>query len=133
MVDGSGVLKVTDFGLARPVRFGQRLTAAGFIVGTPLYMPPEALVGGDVDARADLYAAGVVLFECLTGSVPFDALSPVGMLNRIQQGPPLYLLGPEVPTSLRTLIGRLLEPDLERRLGSAKELSEELSQVTRVG
>src|SRR5437016_3790111 len=75
VVDPSGFLKVMDFGIARlanPPK-GKGLTEAGISIGTPEYMSPEQLSGADLDPRSDLYSAGVVLFECLTGRVPFEA------------------------------------------------------------
>src|SRR3989441_1616249 len=75
VVEPSGFLKVMDFGIARLANppQGKGLTEAGTSIGTPDYMSPEQLSGGELDPRNDLYAAGVVLFECLTGRVPFEA------------------------------------------------------------
>ena len=86
LVDPSGFLKVMDFGIARLAEHrsepGQALTAAGVVVGTPQYMAPEQLFGEAVDGRADLYATGAVLFECVTGRPVFEAPSLVALLAR---------------------------------------------------
>jgi len=90
LVAGDGMLKVTDFGVATLVRRPQtnaeeRVTPphlAGAVVGTPEYMAPELLVGGEPDARSDLYAAGMVLYECLTGATPFQRDTPRGFLSQ---------------------------------------------------
>ena len=97
LVGPDGVLKVTDFGVSRLARRrtparddggGPRLVGA--IVGTPEYMAPEQLLGEEPDARADTYAAGIVLHECLTGTTPFQADTPLGFLARkLEPGAPL--------------------------------------------
>jgi len=133
MVDEAGVLKVADFGLAQPIQHpGQ--AKAGFAVGTLSYMPPEQLLGSDVDERADLFAAGVVLYECLSGRRPFEASSPMGVYARMINGTTAQLkaLSGDLPPALIALIEKLLEPDPERRLRSARELGEQLAQLSRV-
>ena len=84
LISPSGVLKVTDFGVARLVRgvVPERDVAdiAGAVVGTPEYMAPELLLGGDATPRSDLYAAGVVLHECLRGETPYSADTPTAFM-----------------------------------------------------
>lgn len=131
LVDEGGALKVTDFGLARPVRRTGGLTRAGIVVGTPRYMAPEQLLDGDVDARADLFATGVVLYECLTGRVPFDASTPAGIIARLVEGAPQPIgeLEPSVPQGLVAAIERLLQRDPAKRFQSARELADQLAHV----
>ncbi|OBI90820.1 protein kinase domain-containing protein [Mycobacterium asiaticum] len=131
MIDESGMLKVADFGLARTVQRTEALTQAGFVVGTVNYMPPEQLMGGDLDARTDLYAVGVVLFECLTGRLPYQATSPVAILAAMleQRAPDVLTFANDVPPVLSTVISRLLEREPENRFASARELAEALAQV----
>ncbi|MEA3244966.1 MAG: protein kinase [Gemmatimonadota bacterium] len=131
LVDDEGVLKVMDFGLARLAERGRRLTQQGIVVGTPRYMAPEQLLDGDIDARTDLYAMGVVLYECLTGVLPFDAPSPVAMVARMVDGPPtpVVTLAPEVSAPLAALVGQLLAYDPAARPASAREVADRLRSV----
>jgi CheY-like chemotaxis protein len=89
LVDDDGVLKVTDFGLARPIENYSGYTNHGMVVGTPQYMAPEQIFGNGVDERSDLFAVGVVLYECLTGLPPFDANTPTEIVARMVDGPPV--------------------------------------------
>jgi serine/threonine-protein kinase len=83
MVQPDGTLKVMDFGVARLAQRASGLTTAGMVVGTPAYMAPEQLLDERVDARVDIYAAGVVLYECLTGRRPVEAGSPAALIGRL--------------------------------------------------
>src|SRR5882762_6253103 len=132
LVDETGALKVTDFGLARPAQRSSELTQAGLVVGTPRYMSPEQLMGGDVDARTDLFATGAVLYECLTGRVPFDASTPGGLVGQMLEGPPVpvAVLQPAVPPALAGIIERLLQFDADKRYNSARELADALTKVS---
>jgi serine/threonine protein kinase len=132
LVDETGTLKVTDFGLARPVQRNSAVTQAGLVVGTPRYMSPEQLMGDPVDGRTDLFAMGVVLYECLTGRVPFDAETAGGLIAQMLAGPPrpVHQFLPTVPAALETIIDRLLQREAERRFKSARELAEALSKVS---
>ena len=89
LLDERGILKVMDFGVSRLADSAGGVREAGLLIGTPAYMAPEQLLGDDVDERTDLYATGVVLFECLTGRLPFEAESPVALVARVlQESPP---------------------------------------------
>ncbi len=94
-------------------------------------MAPEQLIGGEVDARTDLYATGVVLYECLTGVVPFDDSSPGAILARIGQrsAAPIRDFDPNVPAALSAAVERLMERDPARRFASARELADQLALV----
>src|SRR4030095_13195994 len=113
-VDHAGFLKVMDFGIARLAEHhsepGRGLTAAGVVVGTPQYMAPEQLFGEPVDGRADLYATGGVLFECVTGRPVFEAPSLVALLARhLDDAPPdPRRLNTDVPELLAAVILRAL-------------------------
>src|SRR5205809_7101379 len=89
VVEPSGFLKVMDFRIARLAHppQGKGLTQEGTSIGTPDYMSPEQLSGMELDARSDLYAAGVVLFECVTGRVPFDGESGYAVLAKHPEAP----------------------------------------------
>jgi DNA-binding response OmpR family regulator len=131
MIDESGVLKVADFGLARTVQRDKALTQAGYIIGTLRYMAPEQLMGGDLDARTDLYAVGVVLFECLTGRLPYEASSPMAILAAVleRKAPDVSTIASDAPPALGAVISRLLEGEPKKRFASARELAEALGQV----
>jgi serine/threonine-protein kinase len=135
LVDHSGFLKVMDFGIARLAQHhsepGQGLTAAGVVVGTPQYMAPEQLFGEAVDGRADLYATGAVLFECVTGRPVFEAPSLVALLARhLEDTPPNpRSVNPEVPDSLSRVILRALARRPDDRWPTAAELLRALESV----
>jgi HAMP domain-containing protein len=135
LVDQSGFLKVMDFGIARLAEHrsdpGQALTAAGVVVGTPQYMAPEQLFGDPVDGRADLYATGAVLFECVTGRPVFEAPSLVALLARhLEDTPPNpRSFNAAVPESLSAVILRALARRPDDRWSSAAELLRALEGV----
>jgi CheY-like chemotaxis protein len=132
LVDAEGVLKVMDFGVARLTdRAGAGLTEIGLVVGTPAYMPPEQLLGEEVDARADLYAAGVVLFEAATGKLPFEAATAMALIARLlkDEAPRARAVNPEIPEGLDALIAELLSKRPEGRPASAVELRDRLAQM----
>jgi eukaryotic-like serine/threonine-protein kinase len=96
MIDKGGNAKIMDFGIARSLK-GQRLTRAGVIIGTPEYMSPEQVEGKEADQRADIYSLGVILYEMVTGRVPFEGDTPftVGMkikseIPKVRRVKPLY-------------------------------------------
>ena len=129
MVQPDGTLKVMDFGIARLTTRVSAMTQVGMIVGTPGYMAPEQLLDGDVDARADLYACGAVIYECITGRLPHDASNPVALIGRLMTGatvtPPREMV-PTVPHALSALVMRLLSLDSATRTASASALHDEL-------
>jgi serine/threonine protein kinase len=122
-------VKVLDFGIAK-VR-GVALTHSGMVFGTPEYMSPEWLRGRALDGRSDLYALGVMLFEMLTGRLPFAAATPEQLMSaHLESLPPtLTEAAPEldVPRELEALTARLLAKDPAARPATAEELSELLA------
>ena len=117
--------QLTDFGIARAMSSGTRMTATGMSIGSPHYMSPEQARGRAVDGRSDLYSLGVVLYEMLVGRVPFDAAETFAVgLSHIND--PV----PELPMELRTcqpVLDRLLAKSPEDRYASAGELAEVLA------
>ncbi len=127
LLDGTGTLKVLDFGIAVVQGRSGQVTEAGLVVGTPAYMAPEQLMGETVTPAADLYASGVVLYEMLCGQLPYEASSPMALAARIAQEPPRPLLGlaPTVPHGLATLVMQLLARVPAERPG-AGQISQDL-------
>jgi serine/threonine-protein kinase len=135
VVDPSGFLKVMDFGIARRTeghKMGEEgLTAVGTTIGTPEYMAPEQLLGEDLDPRADLYAAGAVLFECVTGRNVFLAPNVMSLMAKHLEEAPEdpRNLNPEVPASLSQVILKALAKKRDQRWSSAAELLRALEAV----
>jgi len=131
LLDDEGSLKVMDFGVARLAERTSTLTEAGLVVGTPSYMPPEQLLGEKVDARSDLFAVGVVLYECLTGSLPFEAQSPISLIAKLLHEEPLIpsSLNDEVSPALSQLVLCLLAKTPEDRVQTAAELGDQLRRL----
>jgi DNA-binding response OmpR family regulator len=131
LLDATGMLKVMDFGIARLAGGSSGLTEVGMLVGTPAYMAPEQLLTESFDERIDLYAVGVVLFECLTGRLPFEANSAVALIAKlIREEPPApETLNPEIPPALAALVLRLLAKEPEQRPSSAAELGRLLGEL----
>jgi serine/threonine-protein kinase len=151
LLANDGLLKVTDFGVASLVRRPASIAAkssddagpprlAGAVVGTPEYMAPELLLGGLPDVRTDLYAAGMVLHECLTGATPFQGDTPRGFLAQKLDTPRETLIPPRdaaraagnsvrsAPT-LAAVVAMMTEPDAEDRPASAAEVSALLARL----
>jgi serine/threonine-protein kinase len=130
LVTKEGVARIADFGLAK-IAGEARLTRAGRAVGTVAYMSPEQLLGEDVDARADVWALGVVLFEMLTGSLPFHGETEHSLAYAIVHGEPKSLenLPPGTPVGCGRIIERALSKDPSRRFVSAGEMAEALAAV----
>jgi serine/threonine protein kinase len=131
LVDDQGVLKVMDFGIARLAQGASNVTQAGLVVGTPAYMAPEQLLGEEVDGRTDLYAVGVVMYECLTGVLPFVAPSPIAVISKVLTTAPVPPLSrnPEVPAALSALVVELLSKSGAERPQHARALLDRLAEV----
>ena len=131
VVGSDGRLKVTDFGIARSG--ASQMTEAGSIVGTAQYLSPEQARGASVDPRSDLYSLGIVLYEMLTGHVPFTGDTPVEIaMKHLSLAPePPSALRPEVPHNLDAVVMRALAKDPDQRYASAEEMDAELARVAR--
>ncbi|KAF0220785.1 MAG: serine/threonine protein kinase/WD40 repeat-containing protein, partial [bacterium] len=130
---GEELVKVLDFGMAKLKSLGTEgvLTSHGLVLGTHSYMSPEVCEGIDIDNRSDVYALGIILYEALTGSLPFNDPTPVGMaLKHIgtKPGSP-RILCPELSESVEQVVMRALEKRPESRQQSALDLAKEFDQA----
>jgi len=129
LVDTKGTLRITDFGIARAVD-SNTLTGTSEIIGTPDYISPEQVRGDTADNRSDLYAAGVILFELVTGETPFKGETPLArVLARIQNAPPApRSIRPDLPPLVEQVVLKLLESDPELRYQSAESVLDDLER-----
>jgi eukaryotic-like serine/threonine-protein kinase len=131
VVDGDGRLKVTDFGIARSG--ASQITEVGSIIGTAQYLSPEQARGAPVDQRSDLYSVGIVLYEMLTGKVPFTGDTPLEIaMKHLSEVPvPPSELRAEVPEDLDLVVVRALAKDQTDRYQTAEEMDADLARVGR--
>ena len=129
IVDAEGRVKVTDFGIARAGT--SQMTEVGSIIGTAQYLSPEQAKGAPVDQTSDLYSVGIVLYELLTGKVPFTGDSPVEIaMKHISAIPePPSSLRPDIPEDLDLIVLRALGKTPEERYPSAEEMDKDLARV----
>jgi serine/threonine protein kinase len=134
-----GRVKVLDFGLAKRLQAPQeeqaalQQTSTGHLLGTPSYMSPEQALGRDVDHRTDIFSLGVVLYELVTGRVPFPGASLGEIIDRIARAQPeaLARFNYEIPAELERVIRKCLEKDRNRRYQSPRELLVDLQNLRR--
>ena len=130
IITEDGVAKVTDFGIAKAVS-NSTITAFGTTIGSVHYFSPEHARGGYTDAKSDLYSLGVVMYEMLTGRVPFDADTPVSIALKHMQEKPVepIKLNPAIPYSVNKIIMKAMEKDLNLRYQSATEMLKDLNMA----
>ncbi len=126
MLDEEGNVYLTDFGLAKMLENSPKLTATGAVLGTPLYMAPEQSLGKPVDARADIYAVGVILYELVTGKPPFQADTPlaVALAHVHEELPPPKMLNPDLPDEIQLIILKAMAKDPADRYQTAREMAQ---------
>ena len=130
MIDREGNARILDFGIARSLA-EKGITGEGVMIGTPEYMSPEQAEAREVDNRSDIYSLGILLFEMLTGRVPFEGETPLGvaMKQKTEAPPNPKILNSQVPEGLARLVLRCLEKDKARRYQTAEELLTDLRAV----
>jgi len=132
-VQPDGSAKLLDFGIARLEQPDQDMhhTRTGHLIGTVQYMAPERLRNENVDGRSDIFAAGVVLYQLITGQLPFTGSSETVIMQKIahEPYPPLRSLRPESPASLEAIIERSLAKSLDERYPTAEEMAADLATV----
>lgn len=135
LVDENGVVKVADFGIARLTTSGSTLTQNdGNVLGSVHYFSPEQANGLVADEKSDLYSVGVVLYEMVTGQVPFDGDSPISVaLKHVREAPrSTRTLNPEISRGLDEVILKALDKDSSRRYQSAAEMAQDLKKAMRM-
>lgn len=125
---------ISDFGIAKLVQASTPITASNVVIGTPAYMSPEQGRGErDVDARSDIYALGALLFQMLSGRVPYESETPTGQIIKhiTEPIPDVLLLRPDLPPGLQTVIARAMAKDREERYHSVAEMADALNRAVK--
>ncbi len=130
MLDEDGNARIMDFGIARSLS-GKGITGAGAMIGTPEYMSPEQVEGKDTDQRSDIYSLGVILYEMVTGRVPFegDSAFTIGAKHKSEPPKDPRSFNADLPENLSRVILRCLEKDKEKRYASTIGLCAELDKI----
>ncbi|MEU6661574.1 protein kinase [Streptomyces sp. NPDC046821] len=132
MMTKRNVVKVMDFGIARAMQSGvTSMTQTGMVVGTPQYLSPEQALGRGVDARSDLYSVGIMLFQLVTGRLPFEADSPLAIAYAHVQEEPVApsSINRSVPPAVDALVARALKKNPNERFPSAEAMRDECLRV----
>ncbi|MDH2391005.1 protein kinase [Streptomyces sp. HNM0663] len=136
MMTKRGVVKVMDFGIARAMQSGvTSMTQTGMVVGTPQYLSPEQALGRGVDARSDLYSVGIMLFQLLTGRLPFNADSPLAIAYAHVQEEPVApsSINRSLTPAMDALVARALKKNPNERFPSAAAMRDECARVASAG
>ena len=130
MIDKEGDVRIMDFGIARSME-GKGITGAGVMIGTPEYMSPEQVEGKEVDQRSDIYSLGVILYEMVTGRVPFEGDTPftIGMKHKGEMPQNPKELNTQISDDLSRVILRCLEKGKKQRYQSAGDVRSELTNI----
>ena len=130
MIDKEGNARIMDFGIARSLE-AKGITGAGVIIGTPEYMSPEQVEGEEVDQRSDIYSLGVMLYEMVTGRVPFEGDTPftIGVKHKSEIPKDPKELNAQIPGYLSQVILKCLEKDRNKRYQNAEKLLHKLTEI----
>jgi serine/threonine protein kinase len=130
MIDRDGNVRIMDFGIARSLK-SKGITGAGIMIGTPEYLSPEQADGEDVDGRSDIYSLGVILYEIVSGRLPFQGDTPLSLAvkHRIEKPKNPRTINPQIPESLSQIILKCLEKNREDRYPTAEKLLADLENI----
>ncbi|GAH04878.1 unnamed protein product, partial [marine sediment metagenome] len=130
MIDDDGNVRIMDFGIARSLS-AKGITGKGVMIGTPEYMSPEQVEGKEADQRSDIYSLGIIMYEMVTGRVPFEGDTPftIGMKHKGEMPQNPKELNTQISDDLNSLILRCLEKEKEKRYQSAEEVRSELANI----
>jgi serine/threonine-protein kinase len=125
----TGVVKITDFGIARITATSR--TRTGVVKGTPYYMSPEQFSGEKVDGRSDIFSLGIMLFQLLTGRLPFYGDNPPALMHQVMNmpHPNPREINPRIVKPLVTIVNKALEKDREKRYQRASQMAAHLRQL----
>ena len=125
-------LKLTDFGIARITDSSK--TKTGMVLGTPSYMSPEQLAGKKVDGRSDLFSLGVMLFQMVTGRLPFQGESMATLMYKIanEEHPSPDSIHPELPRCITVVINRTLVKDMEKRYQTGGQMAVDIRKCIQI-
>jgi len=130
MIDKEGNARIMDFGIARSLK-AKGITGSGIMIGTPEYMSPEQVEGKEVDQRSDIYSLGIILYEMLTGRLPFEGDTPftIGIKHKSEIPEDPITFNSSIPEDLNRLILRCMEKDKENRFQCAEDVRSELERI----
>lgn len=131
LVDRERRVRVSDFGIAKIMGSDTRLTGAQMTLGSPVYMSPEHCGVGEVGPGSDLYSLGITLFEMVTGQLPFQAVTPLAVIQKVTQEPlpALEQFVPGIPVVVQSLLDKLTAKSPEERYQSAQEILEDIDTI----
>ena len=130
MIDRDGNSRIMDFGIARSLKT-KGITETGVMIGTPHYISPEQVEGKDVDQRSDIYSLGIIIFEMVTGRVPFEGETPINIafMHKTEKPPNPRKFNAQVPSDLSRMILKCIEKDKKKRYQEVEEVLSELIEI----
>ena len=132
LINDDDLVKIVDFGIAAAAAQGDtRLTKSGIMVGTPKYMAPEQIRGGEIDARADIYTLGIVMYEMFTGNPPYEGGDAMATLFQHVEGnaKPPSEMNPQVDKALEEVILKAIAVDPQNRFQTFEQFRDSLAQL----